>query len=91
MVLAEKVTPWWQGVKKNSGDLAALGKYYEVFNRTDGKSLKTVSWYNQTEVTDVEVAAIAKVLGVSIEWLFIFDEKLKIPWFRILDARFKYI
>ena len=47
MVTSGQQNSWWQGVKKNSGDLAALGKYYEVYNRTDGKSLKTVDWYNQ--------------------------------------------
>lgn len=47
MVMTGQPNRWWESVKKNSGDLAALGKYYEVYNRTDGKSPKTVSWYNQ--------------------------------------------
>jgi len=48
MVTTGQDRGWWQGLNKESADLAALGRYYEVYNRTDGKSPKTVEWYNQT-------------------------------------------
>ena len=34
-------------MNKDSIELSALAKYFEFYNRTEGKSPKTVEWYNQ--------------------------------------------
>ena len=38
----------WQRSKQEPADLGALGKYFEICNRSDGKSSDTIEWYNQT-------------------------------------------
>ncbi len=45
-----------QQVDKSATDLSLLIKQYEVLNRTEGKSRKTVIWYNE-------------LLGLFYEWL----------------------
>ena len=36
----------WEEVEKDSIELSLLAKHYELYNRTEGKSLKTIVWYN---------------------------------------------
>jgi len=36
----------WEEVDKDSIELAALAKHFELYNRTEGKSPKTIDWYN---------------------------------------------
>lgn len=38
----------WKELSKDSLELLELSKHYELFNKTEGKSLKTVLWYNQS-------------------------------------------
>jgi hypothetical protein len=33
-------------VEKNSIELSSLAKHFELYNRTKGKSAKTIRWYN---------------------------------------------
>ena len=35
----------WSDVRKNNMELKDLVNYYETFNRSEGKSPKTVKWY----------------------------------------------
>jgi site-specific recombinase XerD len=37
----------WSDVKKNNMELAELVKYYETYNRSEGRSLETVKWYRE--------------------------------------------
>lgn len=46
MATIRQDTSWWQRSKKEPAELAALGKYFEICNRSDGKSSDTISWYN---------------------------------------------
>lgn len=39
---------WWQKMDPAVVDLDTLRKHFELYNRTEGKSPKTVDWYNQT-------------------------------------------
>ena len=45
-----------QPVESGKRDLSVLFEYFEVHNRTEGKSPRTVEWYNQ-------------VLGLFYRWL----------------------
>ena len=36
----------WEELTKESFELAELAKEYELYNRTEGKSSKTIDWYN---------------------------------------------
>ena len=46
----------WEEMDKSKTDLSVLKQHYEVHNRTEGKSPKTVGWYNE-------------VLGLFMRWL----------------------
>jgi len=46
----------WEEMDKSNTDLSVLMQHFEVNNRTEGKSPKTVGWYNE-------------VLGLFIRWL----------------------
>ncbi len=36
----------WEELTKESFELTELAKEYELYNRTEGKSPKTIDWYN---------------------------------------------
>ena len=38
----------WEELEKDSIELSALAKDFELYNRTEGKSPKTIEWYNLT-------------------------------------------
>jgi len=38
----------WEEMDKDSVELSQLARHFELYNRTEGKSLKTIDWYNQT-------------------------------------------
>ena len=46
----------WEEMDRSKTDLKVLIQHFEVHNRTEGKSLRTVGWYNE-------------VLGMFIRWL----------------------
>ena len=46
----------WEDMDKSKTDLSVLKQHFEVNNRTEGKSPKTVGWYNE-------------VLGLFMRWL----------------------
>jgi site-specific recombinase XerD len=46
----------WETMDKSGTDLSTLIRHFEVHNRTEGKSLRTVGWYNE-------------VLGLLHRWL----------------------
>ena len=46
----------WQEMDKSNTDLSILIRQYEVHNKTEGKSDKTVGWYND-------------LLGLFYQWL----------------------
>lgn len=46
----------WEEMDKSRMDLAVLKQHFEVHNRTEGKSARTVGWYNE-------------VLGLFLRWL----------------------
>ena len=46
----------WKTMDKASTDLSVVMKHFEVHNRTEGKSIRTVEWYNE-------------VLGLLYRWL----------------------
>jgi integrase/recombinase XerC/integrase/recombinase XerD len=54
--MKEKRNYRWQDMDKSGTDLSILIRQYEVQNRTEGKSGKTVSWYNE-------------LLGLFYKWL----------------------
>ena len=54
--MAKKQGPRWEDLDKSMIDLSVLMQHYEVHNRTEGKSPRTVGWYNE-------------VLGMLIKWL----------------------
>ena len=37
----------WEEVEKDSIQLSALTRHSELYNRTEGKSPRTIEWYNQ--------------------------------------------
>ena len=37
----------WQQMDKSSIELNKVAELYDVFNRSEGKSSKTVDWYNE--------------------------------------------
>ncbi len=39
---------WWEKMEKTTLDLHVVAQYFELYNRTEGKSPKTVLWYNNT-------------------------------------------
>ena len=46
----------WEEIDKSQTDLSVLLQHFEVHNKTEGKSPRTVGWYNE-------------VLGMFIRWL----------------------
>ena len=46
----------WETMDKSNADLSRLTKHFEVHNKTEGKSARTVEWYNE-------------VLGLLHRWL----------------------
>ena len=46
----------WEHMDKSGTDLSVLIKQYEVHNKTEGKTAKTVLWYNE-------------LLGLFYQWL----------------------
>ena len=38
----------WEKLEKDAIELEALAKHFELYNKTEGKSPKTVDWYNLT-------------------------------------------
>ena len=46
----------WEIMDKSSTDLSVAMRHFEVHNRTEGKSIRTVEWYNE-------------VLGLLFRWL----------------------
>ena len=47
----------WETVDKSNIPLAKLIGYFETYNKSEGKSLKTVSWYNEA-------------LSIFLNWLY---------------------
>ena len=37
----------WEDMDRSNIDLSVLIQHYEVHNRTEGKSPRTVQWYNE--------------------------------------------
>ena len=54
--MASKKNLRWEDMDKSKTDLSVLKQHYEVHNRTEGKSPRTVGWYNE-------------VLGLFMRWL----------------------
>ena len=46
----------WEAMDKSNTDLSVIIRHFEVHNRTEGKSYRTVGWYNE-------------VLGLFCRWL----------------------
>ncbi|MDO8636961.1 MAG: tyrosine-type recombinase/integrase [Dehalococcoidia bacterium] len=46
MVVTRTKNRQWKDMEKKSTDLSALAKHFELYNRTEGKSPKTILWYN---------------------------------------------
>jgi site-specific recombinase XerD len=46
MVMTKARNRRWEDMDKNSVELGDLAQHFELFNRTEGKSPKTISWYN---------------------------------------------
>lgn len=36
----------WEELEKDTIELSALAKHFELYNRTEGKSPKTIDWHN---------------------------------------------
>ena len=47
MVVTEAKDRRWQKMDRDKIDLLDLARHFELYNRTEGKSDKTVIWYNQ--------------------------------------------
>ena len=47
MVMTKAKNRRWEEVEKDSVELSALARHFELYNKTEGKSLKTIDWYNQ--------------------------------------------
>ena len=45
--MARRPNTRWEDMDKSNIDLSILKQHYEVNNKTEGKSPKTVSWYNE--------------------------------------------
>ena len=54
--MAKRRNPRWEEMDKSQVDLSVLMQHFEVHNRTEGKSPRTVRWYNE-------------VLGLVLRWL----------------------
>jgi hypothetical protein len=37
----------WEELEKDSIDLIVLAKHFELYNRTEGESARTIDWYNE--------------------------------------------
>jgi len=48
MVVTKVKNRRWEQVDKDSIELLELGRHFELYNKTEGKSPKTISWYNQS-------------------------------------------
>jgi len=47
MVVTKEKNWRWEDVDKNSISLTRLAQYFDTYNRSEGKSPKTLRWYNQ--------------------------------------------
>jgi integrase/recombinase XerC/integrase/recombinase XerD len=47
MVMIKGRNRRWEEVEKDTIELSALARHFELYNRTEGKSPKTIEWYNQ--------------------------------------------
>jgi len=47
MVMTKSRNRRWEEVEKDSVELSALARHFGFYNRTEGKSPKTIDWYNQ--------------------------------------------
>jgi integrase/recombinase XerC/integrase/recombinase XerD len=47
MVVTKGLNKRWEDVKKDSIELSTLARHFELYNKTEGKSPKTIVWYNQ--------------------------------------------
>ena len=46
-MLVTRAKNWrWEQVEKYSIELSSLAKHFELYNRTEVKSAKTIRWYN---------------------------------------------
>jgi hypothetical protein len=54
--MASKPKLRWETLDKSNTELTKLMLHFEVHNRTEGKSLRTVGWYNEA-------------LGMFLRWL----------------------
>jgi len=46
-MVATKARNWrWEELEKDSIELGVLARHFELYNRTEGKSPKTIDWYN---------------------------------------------
>ena len=45
--MATKRNLRWEEMYKSRSDLSVLMQHFEVHNRTEGKSPRTVGWYNE--------------------------------------------
>jgi hypothetical protein len=54
--MAKRRNTRWEDMDKSRVELSVLIQHFEVHNRTEGKSPRTVQWYND-------------VLGMFLDWL----------------------
>ena len=47
MVMTKGRNRRWEEVEKDSIELSALARHFELYNKTEGKSPRTIDWYNQ--------------------------------------------
>ena len=46
MVIRTAKNGRWENVDKDAIELTVLARHFELYNLTEGKSPKTISWYN---------------------------------------------
>ncbi|MCL0094633.1 hypothetical protein M1N58_01875 [Dehalococcoidales bacterium] len=46
MVVTKRKNWRWEELEKNSIELSTLIRHFELFNKTEGKSPKTIAWYS---------------------------------------------
>ena len=48
-IMLTKGKNWrWEELEKDSIELGSLAKHFELYNKTEGKSPKTIVWYRLT-------------------------------------------
>jgi len=47
MIMAKANNRRWEEMEKDSVQLSDLSRHFELYNRTEGKSMRTIAWYNQ--------------------------------------------